>query len=169
VSTYSQGGGPGATPPVHANPTTAGSSEGNVMLFFYDEQYGPAFGPDALPYSQLAQVGRDYSSLSIVTTLNHGIAAPEGARPRSYTFSFAGTEPLPQLDPTLVMFYDRETAEEAGEPRIYRHQRPMGGWVAVPTYLPPRFPYVAAPLVGGVAPGLSRAGGVERYRLCLRD
>lgn len=168
IAAFSQGGGPGASPPVSANPTAAGSSEGNVMLFFYDDEQQHAYGQGSLSYRDMERASQDYSSLRIVTTLNHGIAAEGAIRPRSYVFSLASNEPLPPLDPTLIMFYDEDTAQQDGQLRIFR-QGLQGNWELVPTYLPRGSSFAAAPLASRSAPALFAAEGtrVERYRLCL--
>lgn len=169
ISSFSQGGGPGSSPPVSANPTAAGSSEGNVMLFFYDDEQTGMYGTGSRSYRELERAGKDYSSVRVVTTLNHGIAVDGDAQPRSYVFSLASNQALPPLAPTLVMFYDQDNSRDAGNLRIYRHQ--ASGWELVPTYLPPKVSFAAAPLTEATASGLFATDGlrVERYRLCLRQ
>ncbi|KPV47895.1 hypothetical protein SE17_40990, partial [Kouleothrix aurantiaca] len=64
IFTYSQGGGPATHIPPGPPSISAGSSEGNIMLFF-----------------QRDELGRDYSTIRAVTTLLHGLphTLPGGA------------------------------------------------------------------------------------------
>jgi hypothetical protein len=171
VYTFSQGGGPSTHSPEPANPFTAGSSEGNVALFFHDEERAKAYVTNPAGYPGAAQLV-DYGDLKIVTTVAHGgaAAAPPGAREQSYILSLAGNAPLPlNLAPTLVIYYDTPGEREllSGDVRIYR----LAGdtWQPLPTYLPAGYPFAVIPLDAETAPGLVAAGAdgprVERYRL----
>ncbi|MFL5801449.1 MAG: hypothetical protein ACJ8CR_06870 [Roseiflexaceae bacterium] len=171
VYTFSQGGGPSTHSPDPANPFTAGSSEGNVALFFHDDERAGAYAANPAGYPGAAQLV-DYSDLKIVTTVAHGGAAvaPPGAREQSYILSLAGNAPLPlNLAPTLVVYYDTLGEREllAGDLRIYR----LAGdsWQPLPTYLPPGYPFAVIQLDAQTAPSLVGAGAsgprVERYRL----
>ena len=171
VYTFSQGGGPSTHSPDPANPFTAGSSEGNVALFFHDDERAGAYAANPAGYPGAAQLV-DYSDLKIVTTVAHGGAAvaPPGAREQSYILSLAGNAPLPlNLAPTLVAYYDTLGEREllAGDLRIYRLVGDT--WQPLPTYLPPGYPFAVIPLDAQTAPGLVGAGAsgprVERYQL----
>ncbi|HEY0737698.1 MAG TPA: hypothetical protein VGD69_22460, partial [Herpetosiphonaceae bacterium] len=96
ISSFSQGGNPQTGTPTGGPPITAGSSEGNSMLFFADKN-----------------LIRDYSSTKIVTTLIHTAAEldqlPDGAQARGYAFSLSCNTALPtELDPTLILYFDRD-------------------------------------------------------------
>jgi len=154
ICTFSQGGGPETNSP-HSPPTiTAGSAEGNVMVFFEDKDRR-----------------NDYSTTRLVTTLVHGVVdkLEKGVEARSYAFSLAGNEPLPlDLHPTLIIFYDQDAERAGGDLLIYRHTED-DGWQAMPTYLPQGSSFAAMPLNAETAPELisfDPAGKhVERYRL----
>jgi hypothetical protein len=157
ICPFSQGGGPRTSGTSGPPPVTAGSAEGNVMLFFADD------GQDV-----------DYSDVRVVTTCMQGVENQLGGatRPHSYTFSLGATKALPtSLHPTLVMYYDRPTTLEEGDLIIHR-QRDDQTWEPVLTYHRPRASFAAAPLhvaaVGGRLVAESLASGeerVERYRL----
>jgi len=177
ICTYSQGGGPSTSFPVPPNPIAAGSSEGNVMLFFNDKDDG-AEGEDC-------DGTPGYNHVRIVTTLLHGLptllpdkpgSSPDGSlqkdrlQPRSYAFSITSTEKLPDLNPTLLMFYDKDSDIDDADLQIHRY---VGGeqeeWVAIATYAPTGAFFVATPLVPDTAPRLfaNEAPRVERFRLFL--
>ena len=157
ISSFSQGGNPQTGTPTGGPPITAGSSEGNSMIFFGNKEQR-----------------RDYSDTKIVTTLVHVDpqldALPDGAQARSYAFSLACNTPLPtEFDPTLILYFDRDTQAEQGELVIYRHAELDGAtWTPVPTYRPVNAFYVAAPLNDDTATRLvapESSTRVERYRL----
>lgn len=160
LATFSQGGNPTSGNPSVGSPITAGSSEGNVMLFFEDK------------------VRRDHSNTKVVTTLIHGDIAhdepggglPDGVQPRSYIFSIASNAPLPlDCSPTLVMNYDASSARSGGDLLIYRYESEQGGrWTPIPTYLPEGASFAAAPLTPETTVQLfsTTAPRVERFRLC---
>lgn len=153
ICTFSQGGGPGSNTPSGPPPISGGSSDGNLMIFFSDEE-----------------PGRDYSTTRVVTTRLQGVAgAPDGAEPRSYVFSLCSNEPLPeQLHPTLILHYDN-AGQPPGVLRIHRWED--GGWRPIPTFEQPGRSYAAAPLTSKkarTAPNLVEYRAterVERYRL----
>ncbi len=153
VAEFSQGGGPRTHVHAPESPISAGSSEGNVMLFFN--------AADAATAS--------YADLRIVTTRNY--ASPEGdqAAPRSYLFSLASTGPIPAaLDPTVVLYFDRDSIETGHELAILRYD---GGWKPVPTYQQtgtfvlawPMRAGESGPYVAALAPDTDRA--VEYLRI----
>jgi hypothetical protein len=162
IVNYSQGGGPPTGSPVGATPMTAGSSEGNLMIFFADRGDYPQ---------------THFSRIRIVTTRLPGMDATikdaeldVDVEARSYAFSLSSNEPLPvEHLPTLVLAYDKRAELNDGEPFIYRKQE--GQWVRITSYRPPNASYVAAPLNQHTAPNLfvpnpdTDNGRVEHYRL----
>jgi hypothetical protein len=162
ISTFSQGGGPSSSIPGGPPPISAGSSEGNVMLFFENKEHT-----------------LDYSDVKVVTTLIHADSAldqlPDGAQARGYAFSLASNKALPvALSPTLIMNFDSAASSGGGSLLIYRedgNSQANGAtkWVPIPTYLRPGASFAAAPLNVETAPSLvvANPGGprVERYRL----
>ncbi|MFL5805367.1 MAG: hypothetical protein ACJ8CR_26960 [Roseiflexaceae bacterium] len=164
ISTFSQGGGPSTSVPGGPPPISAGSSEGNVMLFFENKEHT-----------------LDYSDVKVVTTLIHADSAldrlPDGAQARGYAFSLASNKALPvTLSPTLIMNFDSAAGSGSGDLLIYRevgNGQPGGAarWAAIPTYLRPGASFVAAPLDADTAPSLVAANPpgprAERYRLYL--
>jgi len=162
ISSFSQGGGPATNTPVGPPPISAGSPEGNLMLFFQTNHTDQDTSDDA----------PDYSDVRVVTTLIHGMPPKlEGMeQARSYAFSLASTQSLPtELNPTLILYYDRHTAYSEGNLCVY-HQSATGPWKPLPTYCPPGASFAAVPL------GEEQAGGtlvadkvsaqrIERYRL----
>jgi hypothetical protein len=162
ISTFSQGGGPGSATPGGPPPISAGSSEGNVMLFFENKEHT-----------------LDYSDVKVVTTLIHADSAldqlPDGAQARGYAFSLASNKALPvALSPTLIMNFDSAASSGGGNLLIYREDGNGQAdgptkWVPIPTYLRPGASFAAAPLNVETAPSLvvANPGGprVERYRL----
>jgi hypothetical protein len=157
ISSFSQGGNPQTGTPTGGPPITAGSSEGNSMIFFGNKEQR-----------------RDYSDTKIVTTLVHADpqldALPDGAQARSYAFSLACNTVLPtEFDPTLILYFDRDTLAEQGELVIYRQTDLDGAtWMPVPTHRPVNSFFVAAPLNEATAARLVAADSatrVERYRL----
>jgi hypothetical protein len=162
ITSFSQGGGPATSIPSGPPPISAGSSEGNVMLFFENKHYSI-----------------DYSNVKVVTTLNHADESldtlPDGSQARSYIFSLASNTALPvSLNPTLIMNFDASASAGQGVLQIYReHQLGEGQseWQPIPTYLHPGSSFAAAPLNSSTAPQLTAANPqaqrVERYRLYL--
>jgi hypothetical protein len=133
IASYSLGGSAFSGYPGHANPIPAGSSDGNAMLFFYDEdrsrlRYGDIFGGK----------GKRFDGSKVVVTTNlHGSAPPEGWQPRSYIFSVTSNtsfQNLIELHPTLVLYYDQEPLEDAdGELFIGRYNRYSRSWEPIET------------------------------------
>jgi hypothetical protein len=143
VRTFSQGGGPPTHSGVDANPVTAGSSDGNIMLFFRDEEW-----------QEGGSGNRDYSDIKVITTLCLGtqLSPPVGGGMHSYLYNIASTQPLPpELHPTLVMFYDPEVVPADGEPAIYR-LLDDGSWMEVQTVPSPNNAHVATPLTAAADP-----------------
>jgi hypothetical protein len=162
ISSFSQGGGPQTSIPSGPPPISAGSSEGNVMLFFENKEHT-----------------LDYSDVKVVTTLIHADSAldqlPDGAQARGYAFSLASNKALPvALSPTLIMNFDSAASSGGGSLLIYREDGNGQAdgptkWVPIPTYLRPGASFAAAPLNVETAPSLVVANPdgprVERYRL----
>lgn len=157
ISSFSQGGNPQTGTPTGGPPITAGSSEGNSMLFFADKH-----------------LRRDYSSTKIVTTLIHTAAEldrlPDGAQARGYAFSLSCNTALPtELDPTLILYFDRDSVNDGGDLVIYRQDELNGEkWTEIPTYQPRNSFFVAAPLNAETAERLvanKPDARIERYRL----
>jgi hypothetical protein len=163
INTYSQGGGPNTNVPVNASPTTAGSSEGNVMVFFEDNDPGPDFTEE--------ERRQRNSEIRIVTTLVHGTQnrLPSGAQARGYAFSLcSNTRLAPEFNSTLIMYF--ETLDLSGNSDLLIHRLVGDTWEPVPTYLRPGASYAAAalndPAVGSTLVADNPDGPrVERYRL----
>ncbi len=162
ICTYSQGGGPATHVAALQSPITAGSSDGNVMIFFNDPELKPV--KDAEPK-------RQYSAIRVVTTLLHGMpqTLPDRqAEARSYTFSITSNAALPaKLTPTLIMYFDTRALRAGGDLLIHRrvgHET----WLAMPTYLPPDSSFAAMPIDQDTAPSLldeHTERRIEHYRL----
>ncbi|HEX6738994.1 MAG TPA: hypothetical protein VF310_12015, partial [Vicinamibacteria bacterium] len=170
IASFSQGGGPDSHGPFAPIPITAGSSDGDVMLFFYGEVNGDTGG---------------ISQVKVITTIDNGAqgAPPEDqARPWSYPFTLASNARLPtEFCPTLIVQF--ATPEErdllTGDLLICRLVEREGDprWVAQPTYLPAGATFAATPLAkldeaaaeqpGGslIAREQPETGRVERYQL----
>jgi hypothetical protein len=165
ISTFSQGGGPATNTPVGPPPISGGSSEGNVMLFFGDDNTDEDETDDTTSEP-------DHSDVRVVTTVIHGMAStePSTEQARSYTFSLAGTKPLPkELNPTLIMYYDTPVADGEGDLLVYR-QDETGKWIELPTYCRPGSSFAAValneqPSGGTLVADDPQALRVERYRL----
>jgi hypothetical protein len=156
ISAFSQGGGPPTNTPGGPPPISAGSSEGNVMLFFEDNGQDPEY----------------YGDVRVVTTLIHGMPhkLKNGAEARSYAFSIASTKALPlELSPTLIMYFDTAAPKEGGDILIYRLMDDTKRWTPISTYLKPGASFAAAPLNDTTSPRLTMLrpndNRVERYRL----
>jgi len=161
ISSFSQGGdGPESGHPFPANPMNAGSADGQALLFMYKDD-----PEDHAP--------RD---TKVVTGIARGLGgAPEGGHERGAAFSIATNQPLPRrFNPTLIMYYDpsseaEQAQESAGDVRICRWSGD-DGWVALPTYVPPGFRFVVAPLDkqsgGALIDALAEGPRVEYYKAC---
>jgi hypothetical protein len=150
ICTYSQGGGPATHVASQGSPITAGSAEGNVMIFFKDDQ------------------SRRYGNVRLVTTLLYGHhQLPPNAQPRSYLFSVTSNEPLPiNLTPTLIMYFDSAAVHDRGDLRIYRLDD-RDQWQPMPTFIPRGSSFAAMPMSAETAPNLVKREGprIEHYRL----
>lgn len=147
IGAFSQGGSPATAPVVGTNPITAGSADGEALLFFDS--------------SQIPEGGTgEYSKHKVVTTtLHNGWRGPSGATACSKVFAIAGNQALPAtLYPTLVILSDPATGGPAGPLHIYRLKRDDRTWVRLPTYVEPGGSFAACPLAA-VADDGRVAGG----------
>jgi hypothetical protein len=122
IAHYSLGGSPFSGYPAHPNPIPAGSSDGNAMLFFYDESdQNLDYNNNELPSGQTF----DASKVVVTTNLQDSTPPPPNCEPRSYTFSVTSNrsfQELAQLHPTLILFYDLKTrANKPGKLLIARY------------------------------------------------
>jgi hypothetical protein len=169
ITSFSQGGNPGSGSPHAPPPISPGSSDGTVLLFFYDDDMVEENG-DVQRVSEA--VASYYSRIKMITTFSHsipGVLQPE-VRPLSYAFSITSNAPLPlNLHATLIMYYDSRDERDslAGDTLICRLDN--GVWTPLPTYLPPSRSFAVAPLDDGTAGSLSpyRDGlRAEFYMVC---
>lgn len=170
LADYSHGGNPPTSVRSAGAPISAGSSDGNLLIFSRTAEAkaaDPAYDPESDP---------DYD-LRIVTTRNYaGFEAGAPGSPRSYLFSVAANLPLDygRLRPTLVLSYDADALDDEHELLIYRYDVHSREWLPLPTYLPPGAFYAAAALDAESAPHLTAQfppGNirVEYYRLFAVD
>jgi hypothetical protein len=163
IATFSQGGAPGSGFPVSPNPIPAGSSDGNALLFFGDQNER-----DNTPEQQEL-----YASYRVITTRMQGDPGglPAHARPASYAFSVASNQALlPQLNPTLVLFYDTVPDLSTHQLLVHHYDRATQAWQPVPTLVALNDFYAAIPLTAAACPGLFSGDAghfVERFRLFL--
>jgi hypothetical protein len=142
VAEYSHGGNPPTSVRSAGAPISAGSAEGNLMIF-----------------SRTTDSGRgdaDYD-LRIVTTRNYtGFTEGRPGEPRSYLFSVASNLPVDyaHYQPTIVLYYDVEALDDDKDLLIYRYDADIQEWQPVPTYLPGGAFYAAAALDATSAPHL---------------
>jgi hypothetical protein len=158
VAEYSHGGNPPTSVRTAGAPISAGSAEGNLLIFSRTDK---------------SQRGDKDYDLRIVTTRNYaGFEKGQPGEPRSYLFSVASNMPIDyaHYNPTIVLYYDAEALDDDKDLQIYRYDSQMGEWLAVLTYLPGGGFYAAAALDASSAPHLIAQyppGGtrVEYYRL----
>jgi hypothetical protein len=164
LCSYSQGGGP--TTSAGGRPSiSAGSSEGNAMLFF--------LGPDeAKEIGETVVVPVGETGVRIVTTVlpAHQLSTSQAdIESRSYIFSVASNSDLTDYTATLVLYYDRSAPKQRGDLMIRRWDAQNRGWERLTTIAPAELAYVAIPLRHDLetAPSLMDANGprVERYRI----
>jgi hypothetical protein len=131
VSTFSQGGGPPTHTGIPSNPITAGSSDGEAMLFF-----------------NTAEVAPNYSRFKVVTNMIHGVCPkdPLGIDPRSAIYSVATNHQLPRtLGPTLVIYYDTPYQNKSSYLRLYG-LKDDGAWKRLEAEVSTSGRFVAVPL-----------------------
>lgn len=171
IVTFSQGGGPGTGSPSGPPPMTAGSSEGNLMIFFADQREDKQADQQKDEKYNNAR-GR----VRIVTTrlVAPPVEVERGGEPRSYAFSLGSNAPLPLGDiPSLVLAYDKNAELDNKMARICRYDERSGKWQPITSYRPRGAWYVAIPLDPTTAPNLflpewdkdNNIVRVERYRL----
>lgn len=137
VVPYSQGGSPATTVAVTTNPIPAGSSDGDMLLFF-------AADTDASKEQR-----RRYADQRVVTTTLYGLpdSLPNGARARSKVFGVASNARLdPELSPTAVLFFDPTVVPAGHELRVYKMSANGGEAQELPTCVPQGAGYAAVPL-----------------------
>jgi hypothetical protein len=158
IASYSQGGGPDTSGGGRL-PITAGSADGNAMVFFRENDP---------PLSQQPNKQADQGLRIVTTTITVGQQQlSNGAEARSYVFSLASNNNLSPFPATLVLYYDREATKRGGDLLIHRWNPATREWMALATYSP-LLPYVAIPLidVAETAPALMQnPPAMERYRI----
>jgi hypothetical protein len=159
INPYSQGGGPASSPNVPRSPITAGSADGEALLFFdTDTKVTPA---DKKKYARVRVVT---TTLPILP-----VAPPQDAIQLSSAFGIVSNQALPQdLSPTLVILTDSDQIDGLD---VFIHQLDMktNQWTRLHTYVQPSRSFVAAPLDADTAPGLlkKRAGSSFVDYFCL--
>lgn len=142
VAEYSHGGNPPTSVRSPAAPISAGSADGNLMIFSRDEHPGPQ---------------NPAYETRIVTTRNYGgFEEQNPGEPCGYLFSVAANQRVDfrKLHPTIVLYYDADVLNLGGDLVIFRYDESRGRWREVPTYLPPGAFYAAAPMDEESAPNL---------------
>lgn len=163
IATYAQGGGPPTDSPGGSSPITPGSSEGNLMVFFNDQDEYPRFNTH-------------HGAIRVITTRLPGgtpTSLPTGAEARGYAYTLCSNSALPaDYLPTLSLAYDKRTELMDGIALIHR-QTDDGTWEPVSTYRPNGAWFVSMPLDEKTAPRLINPDWpkdqprVEHYRLYL--
>lgn len=146
IAEFSYGGNPPTTVRSPGAPISAGSSDGNLMIFS---------GMDNVP--QPGSENEDDYKTCIVTTRNYaGFEENAPGRPASYLFSVAANIAIDtaKLHPTIVMYYDNDGLDDGSDLVIHRYDEQRQAWQALPTYLPAGNFYVATPINDETAPNL---------------
>ena len=157
ASSFSQGGGPPSHHIGGNSPITAGSSDGNAMLFFRQDPDDQGF--------------YDHIKLVSTTLPGDGGATLAGWRPCSSLVSVAASEALPeQIDPTLILYYSMANLRLPGlaGARVSAFRLDPDGWTAVAGVADPASGFIALRLDGPAGRSLhdtAAALHVERYRL----
>jgi hypothetical protein len=134
IANYSIGGSPGNSGyPVGPNPLPSGSTDGNAMLFFWDDDKERVDYSVIYPPAEPREVDLMYERYRIVTVTNlsNNAPLPQGYEPCSYAFSITSNEtfaPLSALHPTLVLFYDNGIDGKRPQPAIGRYNPTSGSW-----------------------------------------
>ena len=149
ISTFSQGGSPATAPVVVTNPITAGSADGEVLLFF-DSSEAAKRG------------GGEYSGHKVVTTTLPGVwRGPSGATACSKVFAIASNQALPaDLYPTLLILSDPAVCGATDRLRVYRLKPADRTWVGAPTYVDPGGSFAASPLAAVADDGRAAGGSL---------
>jgi len=181
VCEYSHGGNPPTSIRKLPAPVSAGSSDGNLMLFCRTTEDSTQFA------SKRVVTTRNYATfckgspgqppnfyqfdphMQAYTSLS-GLPG----KPASYLFSVASNEDLSsdRLLPTIIMYFDINSLEDEGDPIIHRYDFQEGTWKPLLTYSPRGGFYAAIPLDKESGPTLvdpnERQGDrVEYYQLFL--
>jgi len=164
VAEFSYGGNPPTTVRSPGAPISAGSSDGNLMIFSALD--------DALVDDPNKR--EPFYNKPIVTTRNYAGFEEQGKRvgtPAGYLFSVAAAAAVStDQKPTIVMYYDAGALVEGKRLVIHRYDHSNAQWRPLPTYLPLGSFYAATPINAATAPSLVDAhdplnGRVEYYRL----
>lgn len=156
INAYSQGGGPASAPNVTTNPITAGSADGEVLLFFDSQDalkdIERQAKDEADEIEKKAEFAKANASVRIVTTTLPSITLnnPPGTA-LSDSFAIASNNPIPDgLYATLVILMDPSWFSTDQNVFIYR----VSDGTQLPTYVPPDSAFAAAPLDQMTAPSL---------------
>lgn len=164
LSTFSHGGNPpSSSPSAPVPPITAGSADGNVLLFFYDSTGGRMVNERA----------EEYGRVKLITTVGNGAQGADprhGARAMGSAFSLTGNYPLPQeFFPTLLVRYAMPDEHDLRTGDLLVCRLHNGVWQPQPTYTPAGASFAAMPLNEETAARLVAADAaeprVEHYRL----
>lgn len=164
VSTFSHGGNPpSSSPRAPVPPITAGSADGNVLLFFHDDTGGRMVNEKA----------EEYSKVKVITTMNNGaqgVSPHNGARALGAAFSLTSNYALPrEFFPSLLVRYAMPSERELLTGDLLLCRLENGVWQPQPTYTPVGTSLAAMPLTGGTATNLIAdpitEPRIEHYRL----
>jgi len=177
VAEFSYGGNGPTTVRSPGAPISAGSSDGNLMIFSsLGEDLANAQLNEKLPNYDKTRA--DFYNKPIVTTRNYAGFEKAGfadelwqikGKPVSYLFAVAAAEPVDlQQRPTIVMYFDAGALREGELLVIHRYDGER--WAPLPTYLPQGVFYAATPISAETAPSLVHSdvpdgARVEYYRL----
>lgn len=143
---YSHGGGPCTSGGGRCICYTAGSYEGNSMMFFLGN-----YDASDRPQPRLNLVQQQDEGMRIVSTVLHGgeqmiTTGPNTvAEARSYVFSLASGQKIDKNSASLVLYYDQDTPKKGGDLLIYRWDD-TNGWRRLSTYAPSGQSFVCIPL-----------------------
>jgi hypothetical protein len=159
IGCYSQGGGPTSAPNVIFDPVAAGSSNGDALLFFYEESPGK--------YPKTDQI-------RVVTMALHSLrgAIPLNYQPLSHVYAIASNQPLnKELLPTLTIAC-RQADLGAGE-QLYIGRLDGDDWTILPSHTPPGITMAAISLSDSgeklIKPEVGDAKRVEYFRLFAKQ
>jgi hypothetical protein len=167
---YSHGGGPCTGGGGYCVCYTAGSYEGNSMLFYRDN-----YDASDRPTSSFLENKVDDEGTRVVSTVMHGgqqyleVSPGDFAEARSYIFSLGSNQPLKKHSATLVLYYDNDARKQDGDLLVYRW-RGNDGWQRLTTYAPENRPYLCIPLDEATPETSGGANGrgqeyFDRYRI----
>ncbi len=170
---FSHGGGPCTSGGGRCVCYTAGSYEGNSMIFYLGNLDAADTEDNNLRLPSLPIIG-DEGGRIVSTVLTGGVqylsrvSGPK-AEARSYIFSLASNQPLQTDSATLVLYYDYDALKQDGDLLIYRWHE-ADGWQPITTCAPQNQPYLCMPLDKAVPETSSLEQGryghyVDRYRI----